>query len=166
MHIIYPFFFLWCWGSNSGPHPCYTKIEYTHTFFFLAALGLELWTSQLLGRHSTTWTTSSVLFYIEFFQGSPELFALGWHLTMILLKSASWVARIIGMSHQHLATIPFCHPRYSSWRWFPISARIVTSFFGVSTQQTIAPYRQMGMHVASRVLLLCNKQCHNKYSHV
>jgi hypothetical protein len=39
--------------------------------------------------------------------GSHELFAWGWLRTTILLISASWVARITGVSHQHLARICF-----------------------------------------------------------
>jgi hypothetical protein len=39
--------------------------------------------------------------------GSHELFVWGWLRTMILLISASCVARIIGTSHQHLALSHF-----------------------------------------------------------
>jgi hypothetical protein len=43
---------------------------------------------------------------MKFFSiGSPELFAWGWLWTMILLTSTSWIARITGVSHQHLADL-------------------------------------------------------------
>jgi hypothetical protein len=35
--------------------------------------------------------------------GSSKLFALGWLRTVILLISASWVARVTGVSHWHPA---------------------------------------------------------------
>jgi hypothetical protein len=37
--------------------------------------------------------------------GSPELYALGWLRTVILLISAFWVAGITGVSHLHLAPV-------------------------------------------------------------
>jgi hypothetical protein len=46
-------------------------------------------------------------FVMGFFKiGSRELFVQGWHRILIFLISASWVARIIGMSHQCPAS--FC----------------------------------------------------------
>jgi hypothetical protein len=59
----------------------------------------------------------SIPFFISFFYfillfiylfilvalGSCKLFTQGWLCTMILLISVSWVARITGISHQHLA---------------------------------------------------------------
>jgi hypothetical protein len=42
--------------------------------------------------------------------GSHELCAGGWLWTNILLISASWVARIIGVSHQQLALLSFWRP--------------------------------------------------------
>jgi hypothetical protein len=45
-------------------------------------------------------------FVMRFFQiGAHELFTQGWLQTSILLISASWVARITGMSHQHLTVL-------------------------------------------------------------
>jgi hypothetical protein len=41
----------------------------------------------------------------------------GWPWTIILLTSASWVARIIGVSHQHLAKC------YNYWLWLSIKEK-------------------------------------------
>jgi hypothetical protein len=60
-------------------------------FFFLAALGLGLRASQLLGKHSCNLSHSTSPFIVMgFFKiGSHELFAQDWLQTMILLMSAS-----------------------------------------------------------------------------
>jgi hypothetical protein len=53
---------------------------------------------------STTWTTSAALFVLGIFKiASQELFAQGWIWIAVLLISASWVARVTGVNHQHLA---------------------------------------------------------------
>jgi hypothetical protein len=66
--------------------------------FFCVVLGLELRAFTL--SHSTS------PFYEGFFKiGSCELFAWGWLQTVILLTSASQVARIAGMSHWLLALL-------------------------------------------------------------
>jgi hypothetical protein len=71
-------------------------------------LGFELMATCLLGRLSYCLTHSASPFFVIFFfcrcfvfseKGSQELFAQGWLWTLILLISASWEARIIGMSH-------------------------------------------------------------------
>jgi hypothetical protein len=67
-------------------------------FFLVMVLGLELRAFTL--SHST----SSFLWRFFFEIGSHKLFAQCWLRTVILLISASWVARIIGMSHWHPAT--------------------------------------------------------------
>jgi hypothetical protein len=97
---------------------------------FSSNMEFELRASSLLCTHSITWVTLAVLswiFFFFFFCGSGiwtqalhldplhqnflmhfikigflELFALGWLWTTVLLISASWVARITGMSHQRL----------------------------------------------------------------
>jgi hypothetical protein len=70
---------------------------FSFLFFFLA-LRLERRAYTL--RHST-----SPIFVMGIFEiGSHELFAQGWLWTAILLISASWVARITGVSHRHPAT--------------------------------------------------------------
>jgi hypothetical protein len=54
-----------------------------------------------LNSGPTPWVTPPALFCEGFFKiESLELFAQGWLWTTILLISASWVARIIGMSDQ------------------------------------------------------------------
>jgi hypothetical protein len=72
-------------------------------------VGLELRALYLLGllsRCSTSWATPPALFCIGVFEiGFCKLFASGWLRTAILLISASWVARITGMSHWHLASV-------------------------------------------------------------
>jgi hypothetical protein len=73
-------------------------------FLFFAPLVFELRASHLLGRCSVTWTTPLALFCVEYFEERiSQTICQGLLQTMILLISASWVARIIGMSHQCLA---------------------------------------------------------------
>jgi hypothetical protein len=110
-------------------------------FFFSPVLRLEPSTSagRLLGRHSTAWATLPALFallgffllfvcsrvwtqslHLEHFFvmglfeiGSCKLFARAGFEKTFLLISASWVARITGVSHHHSATVYFleirCH---------------------------------------------------------
>jgi hypothetical protein len=80
--------------------------------FILAVLGFELPTSRLLGRRPTTWATPAALLCWTFFRiGSFQLFAT------ILLVSASWAARITGVSHQHQAELMHFkfHLNYAVW---------------------------------------------------
>jgi hypothetical protein len=62
-----------------------------------------------LNPEPTLWATPPALFCDFFFFeiGFLKLFA-HWLQTAILLISAFWVARITGVSHQHLAQIIFC----------------------------------------------------------
>jgi hypothetical protein len=69
-------------------------------------LGFELTASPLVGSCSTTWVTLLALFCVLFcFVFEIWSWESGLSLTVILLISASWVARITGVSHQHLALI-------------------------------------------------------------
>jgi hypothetical protein len=64
-------------------------------FFFLAVLEFELRASHLLGRHSATWATLQALFSVGYFWDRVlRTICPGWLRTLILLISASWVARI------------------------------------------------------------------------
>jgi hypothetical protein len=68
------------WGLNSGPHaarPSALPLESLCQPFFCVGYF----------RYRDSWTI-----------------CLGWHQTMILLISASWVARITGVSHWHPAS--------------------------------------------------------------
>jgi hypothetical protein len=71
---------------------------------FLAALEFELKASHLLGRHSYSYClshpTSPFLWWVFLRDRVSRTVCLGWLWTVILLISASWVARIIGVSHQ------------------------------------------------------------------
>jgi hypothetical protein len=60
-------------------------------------LGLEL------GTFTLSHSISPFLWWGFSWWGSLELFAWGWLQTVILLNSASWVARITGVSHQYPA---------------------------------------------------------------
>jgi hypothetical protein len=72
--------------------------------FFFGCLGVELRTSCLVGRYATTRATCQPCFVLSTFQiGSCRTICRGWLWAMILLISASWIARIIGISHQHPA---------------------------------------------------------------
>jgi hypothetical protein len=77
-------------------------------FFFLVRLGFELRAFCLQSRYCTTWAIPPVhfaLFILE--MGVFQTICLSWPLTVILLISASQVARIIGVSHWHLAAFWF-----------------------------------------------------------
>jgi hypothetical protein len=75
-------------------------------FFILEYLGLKLRVSHLLGRHSTTWATPlALVFYVGYFWEivlwtiCPSCL---W--TVVLLISASWVAKITGVRHWHMSS--------------------------------------------------------------
>jgi hypothetical protein len=73
-----------------------------------AVLGSELRVSCLLGRYTITWVTPPALFCVEYFRDRvSRTICLSWPQTAIFLISASWVARIIGVRHWHLAQLPF-----------------------------------------------------------
>jgi hypothetical protein len=75
-------------------------LPHSHLFFFLfAVLGLELRAFPL--SHST-----SPIFCDRVFRDSVlKTICSGWLQTTILLISASWVARITGVSHWHPASL-------------------------------------------------------------
>jgi hypothetical protein len=54
--------------------------------------------------------------------GSHELFAHGWLRTVILLISASLVARIAGMSHIILRAVPKQKSQIKKWAYILIKA--------------------------------------------
>jgi hypothetical protein len=80
----------------------FLSLSLSFSFFHLLGLAFKLRASHLQSRHFTTWATSSVHFGY-FGDGVPPTIWLGWPWTMILPISASQVARITGVSHQHLA---------------------------------------------------------------
>jgi hypothetical protein len=72
------------------------------TFSYFIFIYLQYWG---LNLGPTPWATSLALFKKGFFKiGSHELFS---QLALYLLISASWVARITGVSHWCLATLIF-----------------------------------------------------------
>jgi hypothetical protein len=86
-----------------------TSGEWKVVFFFFFFCSTCVWTQ---GLHLEPF--HQPFFMKGFFEiGSHELFASGWLQTPILLISASWVSRITGMSHRHLAGFIFVH-----WFWF------------------------------------------------
>jgi hypothetical protein len=94
----------WDWNGDS-PH---RKLSgFFFCFFFLATWGFVLRELGLLGRCSTTWATLSSLFFcvLGIFEIGRVSWTVcpGWLPTVILLISASWVARITGVSHRRLA---------------------------------------------------------------
>jgi hypothetical protein len=70
--------------------------------FFLAVLGLNSGPHTWLNRHSyrLSHSTSSFLWWVFFVKIESRTICPGWFWTMILLISASWVARITGVSPQ------------------------------------------------------------------
>jgi hypothetical protein len=70
-------------------------------FFFFPSTGVWIQGLILVHRHSTTWVTPSALFCVGYFQDRVlGTICLGWPITWIFLISASWLARITGMSHR------------------------------------------------------------------
>jgi hypothetical protein len=88
------------------------------SFFFKQYWGLN--------SGPSPWATPPALFFLKVFQDTvSETICLGWLRTAILLIFASWVARIIGMRHHHLAiflTLPFYPLSWgcSTQTFFPI----------------------------------------------
>jgi hypothetical protein len=68
-------------------------------FFFFAVLGFEL-RAYTFSHFTSPRTFCDVFFFKIVF---CEVFALDWLWTSVLLISASWLARIIGKSHECLA---------------------------------------------------------------
>jgi hypothetical protein len=78
---------------------CTTTLGWLFLFFFFlfAVMGLN--------SGPSPWATPPVLFLRKVFRDSVSWsIYLSWFWTVILLISASWVAKIIGVSHQRLAT--------------------------------------------------------------
>jgi hypothetical protein len=78
-------------------------------FFFLAVLGFELRASSLLGRHSYHHLTIPFALFLWwiFWDRVSWTICVSWLGTVILLTSASWVARIAGVSHWCLWKVYF-----------------------------------------------------------
>jgi hypothetical protein len=97
------------------------------------SLELELGTSCLQNRHSTLSHTSSPFCSGCYGDEVSRTLCLGWPRLAILLISASQVARITGMSHQHPAPLHFylppalspashtkaCHPWVAMFSLYP-----------------------------------------------
>jgi lysylphosphatidylglycerol synthetase-like protein (DUF2156 family) len=93
------------WNSICNVAELLLRSRMKHFYLFvylLVVLGLELRAFTL--SHSTS-SPPPFLWWIFFKIGSHEIFARGWLGTLILLISASRVARITGVSHQGLANI-------------------------------------------------------------
>jgi hypothetical protein len=61
--------------------------------------------------------------------GSHKLFASGSLQTAVLLISACWVTRITGVSHQHLALLPFLELHMSGIKQYVLSLSGLFFFF-------------------------------------
>jgi hypothetical protein len=99
---------LYALGISKAPL-CLVKLKSWMCSFYLSfywgeVLGFELRAYTLNHSISPFW---GWVFFFFFERGSCELFAWGWLQTMILLMSASQVARIIGVSHQRPACYLF-----------------------------------------------------------
>jgi hypothetical protein len=91
------------------------------TFFFL-----WYWS---LNSGLTSWAIPLALFCDDFFQDSVSCtIFLGWLWTLILLIFASWVARIIGVSHWHLACL-FLSVEKLTMHWPLASSYKTLTFF-------------------------------------
>jgi hypothetical protein len=108
-HLSYAVAFMWCF--NTQKYCVMLKLDQTlsisSNIYYLYLWKLSK--SFLLGffflywdlnSGPSPWVTSPALFCDGFFQdGVSWTICLGWLRTMILLISASWVARMIGVSH-------------------------------------------------------------------
>jgi hypothetical protein len=94
------FFSLIIWISFTCHKQYFNKEKNMKINIFLTAPWFELSASQLLGRCFYCLSHSSIPFWNGFFQ-DRVLWSIcwGWLRIAILLISASWVARITGMSH-------------------------------------------------------------------
>jgi hypothetical protein len=87
--------------SPLTPPPAHTE---TTTVLFLAGLGFELVALPLQSRCSNGWATPPFHFALITLEGGvSKTICSGWPQISILLISASQAARIIGVSHWHLA---------------------------------------------------------------
>jgi hypothetical protein len=107
---------------------CCNQHDSDYNVWFPAGLRFELRTWHLLGRYSTTWTTPSALFCVEYFWDRVfQNICPSWPQTVFLLISASLVAKITGVSYQHLAALVIFelgtpwHGLPFSYLCFPIS---------------------------------------------
>jgi hypothetical protein len=93
--------------AEQSSRALYFYFSYIYLFYFIMTiLGFELRASRLLDRHSTyilSHSTSPIFLWRVFQARVLRTICLGWLWTSILLISASWVARIIGVSHRHPA---------------------------------------------------------------
>jgi hypothetical protein len=123
--------------------------EMTSLFFFFAVLGLEL--------RSYTLSHSPALYVLGYFRDRVlQTICPGWIWTMILMISASWVARITGVSLQCQALLLFwrCYSlimlhtmngmvliQMSAWL-IPLSSPLLPSQWGcLRTPKITAPFR-------------------------
>jgi hypothetical protein len=83
------------------------KYKTSNSIFFLVRLRFEFGALHLQSRHSTAWATSPAHFALAILEMMSQTICLSWPQTMILLISASQIARITGMSHPCLANSIF-----------------------------------------------------------
>jgi hypothetical protein len=84
---------------------------------YLLVLGFELRALCMLSRHSTTWATLPALFCVgDFWDKVLWTICQGWPWAEIFLISVSWIARIIGMSHQCPAVVALLLCRYNGFQ--------------------------------------------------
>jgi hypothetical protein len=77
------------------------KLYYTWFIlnYFLVVLGVELRSSPLLGRHSMTWVTPSVLFALVIFEIGVSLYAMASQRGPVLLFVLPHIAGMTGVHH-------------------------------------------------------------------
>jgi hypothetical protein len=95
-------FFFHCWWSNLGPVPsALTLSTISLAGFFGVFFPLRYWG---LNSGPVPWASPPVLLCDGFFQNRIlQIICPGWLWTVILLISASWVARITDVNQWHLA---------------------------------------------------------------
>jgi hypothetical protein len=110
--------FIWaCKGSKLEKTVCiaaartmgsWLYVLFLSFFFLLSVLEFELRVSCLLGRRSTTWVAPPAHFCDGLiWDRVSQTISPDWFQTRIFLISASWVARITGLSHRYLLYVSF-----------------------------------------------------------
>jgi hypothetical protein len=103
-----------------------------HQQLFFSVLGLELRVYTL--SHST-----SPIFCDGFFRDRVSwTISPGWLWITILLISASWVARITGVSHQHPPSTSLCHHSHA---WPIANAPLLNEYWVFTNMRCIKAYK-------------------------
>jgi hypothetical protein len=95
-----------------------------------------------LNSGSVPWAIPPALFCVGYFRDRISTICLGWLQTLILLISASWVARITGVSYrcsavtEFLCIIPNYESRQVLYSWLPNKIIFLNHISSLSLQKS------------------------------